>query len=51
MLENFTMEEALAALGGVVAIGIFIARFTKTSKDDAFFVRAKAALGRLKKNG
>ena len=35
---------ALGAIGAVVLLGAFIARFTKTPKDDEFFARLKSVL-------
>jgi len=43
-MENFSMEGAAAALVGLVAIGVFAAKFTKTDKDDVFWSRVGAML-------
>jgi hypothetical protein len=43
-MENLSIEGIGAALGGVVAIGFFVSKFTKTEKDDAIFKRAGDAL-------
>lgn len=54
-MENVDFSElmttALFALGGIVALGTLISRYTKTPKDDAFFARVGAALNFFKKPG
>ena len=40
---------AMQVAGAIIALGVFISRYTKTDKDDAFFARVKGVFPKLSK--